>query len=85
MGKALQFLGDFSYVPTPSDTTDLVRRGCVLYCNTAGNVSVTPMSEPDGTFIVFTMVPGVTLPIRIKRLAATGTTATVVAVNGSMW
>lgn len=66
---------------TPSDSTDLtfVTRG--LYVGAGGDVSV-DMAE-TGTSIVFVGVPtGTLLPVRVKRVRSTGTTATsIVALD----
>jgi hypothetical protein len=59
---------------TPSDTTilDVPTRG--IYVGVAGDVSVT---DEFGHTVVFLAVPvGVVLPVRVKRILATNTTAT---------
>jgi hypothetical protein len=59
---------------TPSDTVDLARLPKGLYISGAGNVVC---QNIDGTSATFTAVPaGTVLPIRAKRVLATGTTAT---------
>ena len=70
---------DFSAV-TPSDAADLsggICRG--LYCSVAGTVAVHTASG-GATSKAITMVAGGKLEIAVKRVLATGTTATVVAL-----
>ena len=60
---------------TPSDTVDLPWITRAIYVGGAGDVKV-DMGD-SGTAIPFTAVPvGTVLPIRVKRVYATGTTAT---------
>lgn len=60
---------------TPSDSTDLARVG-ILYVGGAGNVVVDTAS---GQTVTFTGVPaGTILPIQVKRVRATSTTATAI-------
>lgn len=57
---------------TPSDSTNL--GGKAIYVGGAGNVTV--LTESDAT-VLFTAPPvGSVIPIRFKRVNATGTTAT---------
>ena len=64
---------------TPSDSVDLVRNAAgefpaSIYAGVAGNISVV---GADGESAVFQNVPaGYPLPIRARRINATGTTAT---------
>lgn len=63
---------------TPSDTVDFPQRKLTkaIYVGTAGNVAAV---RPDGTAVVFTGVPsGAILPIRCRRINATGTTASTI-------
>lgn len=63
---------------TPDDNTDLpnVSRGVVI--GGAGDLTVTMIG---GDTVTFTLVAGVTHPMRLARIHATGTTATnIVAV-----
>ncbi len=66
---------------TPNDSTDLTFVTRALYVGAAGTV-VVDMAE-SGTSISFVGVPaGTFLPIRAKRVRATGTTATsIVALD----
>lgn len=58
---------------TPSDGTDLSAIPRALYVGTAGDISVT---GADGLAATFVGVPGgQILPVRARRVRATGTTA----------
>ena len=62
-------------VVTPDNSTELARVSRALYVGVGGDVSV--QMAGTGTAIVFKNVPtGATLPIRIKRVNSTATTAT---------
>jgi hypothetical protein len=57
-----------------SSQTSMGNPGCLLYVGGAGNVSVITIG---GDLITFNGVPaGTTLPIQVRQLRATGTTAT---------
>lgn len=59
---------------TPSDSTDLTYMARALFIGTAGNVNV---DVADGTTVLFSGVQaGQILPVRVKRVRATSTTAT---------
>lgn len=59
---------------TPSDSTDLTNPARALYVGGSGDVN---LDTGNGTTIVFTnIVGGTILPIRVKRVRATSTTAT---------
>ena len=59
---------------TPSDSTDLTYMARALYIGGAGNVNV---DVADGTTVVFAgLAAGTILPVRVKRVRATSTTAT---------
>jgi hypothetical protein len=59
-----------------SSQTSMGNPGCLLYVGGTGNVSVITIG---GNQITFNGVPaGTTLPIQVRRLRATGTTATLV-------
>lgn len=60
---------------TASDSTDLTDVPKALWIDVAGNVSVDPVDGP-GTAVVFTVPAGVFDAVRVKRVRATGTTAT---------
>jgi hypothetical protein len=49
----------------------------LLYIGGAGNITVTPWSNSAGGTVTFTAVPaGTVLPLRVKRYASAGLTAT---------
>lgn len=59
---------------TPSDSTDLVTLCRAIYVGGAGNLNI---DMADGTTITFSgLSSGQILPVRAKRVRATGTTAT---------
>jgi len=59
-----------------SSQTSMGNPGCFLYVGGTGNVSVVTIG---GDIIVFNGVPaGTTLPIQVRKLRATGTTATLI-------
>ncbi len=59
---------------TPDDATDLATTARSLYIGGTGDVKV---DMADGTTETFAVVPaGTVLPIAVKRVYATGTTAT---------
>ncbi len=64
---------------TPNDNNDLTPfafRG--LYIGGTGNVAVVPV-ENDQTVVTFSAVPvGTILPIQVRKVKATGTTATLI-------
>lgn len=65
---------------TPNDSTDLAFVTKALYVGGAGTISV-DFAE-SGTAISFTVVAGAILPFRVKRVRATGTSATnIVALD----
>lgn len=62
-------------VITPSNTTDLAVYARGIYFGVGGNITV-DMTD-SGTNITFLAVPqGTILPIQVKRVYSTGTTAT---------
>ena len=58
---------------TPDDATDLHRATLALNVQTAGRVRVTTI---DGSVSDVTLRPGEAFPLRVRRVWATGTTAT---------
>lgn len=70
-------------VATPSDTADLSPYARRLYVGADGDMSVVMVGQNDDTPITFVSVVGGTLlPIQVRRVMATGTTATaVIALN----
>lgn len=60
---------------TPNDSADLPIAARALYIGVGGNVSVDMVGGQES--VVFANVPGGTvLPVRVKRVNSTGTTAT---------
>lgn len=66
-----------SVAVTPNDGADLVDVTRALHCNASGNVSV--IMAGDSAAVTKAVIAGVTYSWRVKRVLATGTTATVVA------
>jgi hypothetical protein len=67
---------------TPSDTIDLNPYPKNVTILTAGSVVCLPLKGIDGTFVTFgAVLAGFTLPFRVRRILATGTTASLVALN----
>lgn len=59
---------------TPSDSTDLAINTRCIYVGVTGNIT---LNMYDGSSVTFSNVPaGFILPVRAKRILATGTTAT---------
>lgn len=58
---------------TPSDTVDIVKAGSPLYIGVTGDVKVTTMM---GTDVTFTAHPVGYMPVLVRRVWDTGTTAT---------
>ena len=62
---------------TPNDTTAVLFRS--LYIGGAGDVSVVLIGDGTGAPVTFSAVPvGTILPIAVKRVRSTGTTATLI-------
>ncbi len=66
---------------TPSDTVDLTTYAKALYVGAAGNVRVLTVGGEDGEAVTFANHPVGWLPVQVRRILATGTTAAqIVAV-----
>jgi hypothetical protein len=63
----------------PSDTVDLTIPANSLLITVAGNVAIFPVENAAAT-APFPVVVGQVIPVRCKRVLATGTTATVYAL-----
>ena len=63
-------------VATPSDTVDLTTYAKALYVGAAGNVRVLTVGAEDGDAVTFANHPVGWLPVQVRRVLATGTTAT---------
>lgn len=68
---------DSAVVITPDDNTDLVNNTKSIYVGGTGNLSVVMLG--DGSTVLFSGIPaGAILPIQVKRIRATGTTASLI-------
>lgn len=62
---------------TPSDSTDLTTYAKAIYVGGAGNIAVIMKYNSADTGVTFNGVTaGTVLPIQVRRVLATGTTAT---------
>lgn len=74
-GNNMIYPAQSAEVVTPHDTNELTKVSRALYVGVGGDVAV--QMYDTGTAIVFKNVPtGTILPIRIKRVNSTSTTAT---------
>lgn len=63
----------------PSDSADLANISRAIYIGGAGNLQVTLAADADGTSVVLTGVTaGAIYPLRVKRVWAASTTATLI-------
>lgn len=62
---------------TPSDSTDLPRSGRGLNVASTGDVRVTTVEDTTATVHI---AAGIAFPVRVRRVWATGTTATGIVV-----
>ena len=60
---------------TPDDGADLPVYAKALYLGVAGSVRVLTVDAPDGEAVVFANHPAGYLPLQVRRVLATGTTA----------
>ena len=75
-------LGGSGVAITPSDTVDLTVYAKAIVVTEAGNLVILPVKNADGTTITFTGVSvGFIPPYRVRRVFATGTTASVATVD----
>ena len=72
-GTGLESPANFAKAITPSDSADLSDLPRALYAAVDGAVRVTLRSGGDP--VSFARIAGVPLPLRVKRVWATGTTA----------
>lgn len=63
---------EHAFAVAPSDTADLSSWAVALYIGTPGNVRLDTWA---GETVTFTNVPSGILPVRTRRVRATGTTA----------
>lgn len=83
VSAARDTLGDDAVAVTPSNTVDFTSYPKALMAITAGNIVVLPLKAlDDGAHtITFTGVDvGFVPPFRVRRVLATGTTASVIAI-----
>ena len=67
-------------VVTPNDGADVPFVGGLIYVGGAGNVAVQTIG---GDTVTFTAVPvGMILPVQVKRVMSTNTTATAIVIMG---
>lgn len=65
-----------AYAVTPSDGADLTSYAKALYIGVTGDVVVVPVLNEDGASVTFKAHPVGYLPVQVRRVLATGTTAT---------
>jgi hypothetical protein len=66
---------------TSSDTVDFASYPRNVVVTVAGTVSALPLKNADAAFVNFgSVVAGYVLPIRVRRINATSTTASLVAL-----
>lgn len=63
---------------TPSDSTDLPNGEAVIYCLTAGNVVI---QNAAGETVTYALTPNQQAPALAKRVLATGTSGTYIALS----
>jgi hypothetical protein len=63
---------------TPSDGTDLAEPARALYIGGAGNVSLVGTDDTGTGGTVFAVTAGQILPLGVRRVRATGTTASAI-------
>jgi hypothetical protein len=73
-GTTLESPATHAFAITPSDTVPLEFFSRAIYVGGAGNISVVMLD--DSTIPFAGLVAGSILPIRVKRVNSTGTTAT---------
>lgn len=68
---------------TPNDSADLATVAKAITVLQAGTLAIVPVDNEDGDVITYDSVPvGFTPPYIVRRVMATGTTATVATVDG---
>lgn len=66
-----------AFAITPADGSDLGFKTRGIYSGSGGTIVCTLLDMKDGTSVTFSNVPaGVILPLRVKRVYSTNTTAT---------
>lgn len=75
--------GSEGRVLTPSNTVDITGYPRAVVTLTAGNLAYVPSKNADGDVLSFVDLPaGWVSPHRVRRVMATGTTATVATIEG---
>ncbi len=74
MTKGLESPADRHFSITPSDSIDLAIVPRALFCLTAGTVAV---ADSLGFVLMYPVSAGMILPLRARKVMATGTTANV--------
>jgi hypothetical protein len=69
---------DRGFAITPSDSVDLSPIPCYLYVGTAGTMQVIPAANASATPLDLGTVSGF-LPIKVRRVMLTGTSATKIS------
>jgi hypothetical protein len=70
-----------SVAVVPSDTVDFASYPRTVQVVAAGTVSALPLKNADASFVNFgAVVAGYVIPFRVRRINATSTTATLVAL-----
>lgn len=68
-----------AFAITPSDETTWTEAAVTVYCNGAGTVVVEPFD--GGGTVSFEVTAGATLPVSVRRVLSTGTTAAISLVG----
>jgi hypothetical protein len=77
----LKGFGGVALPVAPSDANDLATYAKSLVVTTTGNLVVLPAMNDDAVTVTFNDCPvGMTVPFRVRRVLATGTTASVAAL-----
>ena len=61
---------------TPNDTNDLIPPARALYVGTQGNISILLAGMGPGEEVIMSNVPPGLYPLQVRRILATGTSAT---------
>jgi hypothetical protein len=72
--KTIDSVAEHAYAITPDDVDDLPRATRSVYVGGAGNISVV-MASDDTTVAFINVAAGSVLPIRVKKVLSTDTTA----------
>lgn len=74
--------GNTGSVVSPSDTIDFLSYAKAVVITAAGNIVVVPAGNLDANPITFTAAPvGFVIPYRVRRVNATGTTASAATID----